>query len=473
MRSLVLAVVQSDAETDLGPALAALPGARGYVVRPPDLSGAPAPAGVGVLTVAAADRAQAAAAVRRAAAAEVIVVLEAGEQVSPELGAALVALAERAPGAYRARRLHRFLGRDVAGEMVTIAWRGAPADAAAGDLPGVVIKTEGDIATTVARLDADATRAAAERPAGGVADFAVRPLARLARLLVARRKDGVPGLILSVLESYGDMLAAAKAWERERSAAQRRAVSTARAVPVGFTSIETRSGWVVVREGTGDRLLRVLLEATPESVEGVPLVRGGRGATWALVLGDRARAVLRWYRRGGALRHLVRDRYFGWRPRPITELMLAEEARRRGVAAVEVLAARVDRLPGGFYRGAIVTREVERAETLAEVLLRRPPAGERAAVIDAVARAMCTMHDHGVHHRDLNAANILVRRDGDQVTVHLIDFDRATLGRRVPARRRRRALSRLARSLAKLDPEGSLVTLEDRAAFHRAYRGRP
>jgi tRNA A-37 threonylcarbamoyl transferase component Bud32 len=219
--------------------------------------------------------------------------------------------------------------------------------------------------------------------------------------------------------------------------------------------------------------LQTLLDATPERVDGEPWTRGGRGATWAVAVDERTRGVLRWYRRGGALRHLVRDRYFGWRPRPLRELLVTEQARRQGVPAVEVLAARVDRLAGGCYRGAIVTRAVEQAETLAEVVVRRPPQRERDAVIDAVARAVATMHDRGVHHRDLNAANILVQRDGDRVRVHVIDFDRATMRAALSERRRRQALRRLARSLAKLDPQGALVSAEDRAAFHRAYWGRP
>jgi tRNA A-37 threonylcarbamoyl transferase component Bud32 len=80
------------------------------------------------------------------------------------------------------------------------------------------------------------------------------------------------------------------------------------------------------------------------------------------------------------------------------------------------------------------------------------------------------MHDRGVHHRDLNAGNILLRVEGARVDVHLIDFDRAQLRRRVSARVRRRALRRLARSLDKLE-RGAAPTGAERAAFHRAYRG--
>jgi hypothetical protein len=152
-----------------------------------------------------------------------------------------------------------------------------------------------------------------------------------------------------MLETYGEVPTAAKVWERRHVMVRTPPRPSTRVVPAGFVPIETRSGWAVVRAGIDERFLRVLLEATPESVEGEPLARGGRGITWALALGDGARAVLRWYRRGGALRHFVRDRYFGWRPRPIAELMLTEEAPPRGGSGRG--AGGAGRSPPGDSRG--------------------------------------------------------------------------------------------------------------------------
>jgi hypothetical protein len=65
---------------------------------------------------------------------------------------------------------------------------------------------------------------------------------------------------------------------------------------------------------------------------------------------------------------------------------------------------------------------------------------------------------------------ILVHREADGAAVALLDFDRARL-RRAPlaAAARRRNLRRLARSLAKLDPEGRLAGAEERRAFHAGY----
>jgi len=475
MVSFALAVVQSDPATDPRPTLAGVAAEQRYLVRSPELAAEPVPPGVRLLATSCHDRLEAAAAVGRDCAAEAIAVLEAGECASPELAAALVDLPGSAgPAAYGARRLLRFLGREIDGGTIVMAWRGRPAAAAAPELlAGVVIKTEGDITTTIARLDVAATRAAAERSAAGVADLFTRPVASLGRRLLRRRRDGVPGFILSVLETYGEVLTAAKVWERETMAARRRTRPSTRRVPAGFVPVETDSGWAVVRADMREQLLPPLLEATPESVAGEPLVQGGRGATWALAIGDHGRAVLRWYRRGGALRRFVRDRYFGWRPRPVVELAVTEEAHRRGVATVEVLAARVDRLAGGFYRGAIVTREVRDAETLAAVLRRRKLEGERRAVLAAVAQTVRAMHDSGVHHRDLNASNVLVCGEGASITVRLIDFDRARLRRRVGARTRRRALRRLERSLGKLGVAERTVLAEDCAALERAYWDTP
>jgi len=265
-------------------------------------------------------------------------------------------------------------------------------------------------------------------------------------------------------------LIAATDWERAERAAARQVAPSARRVPDGFTAIDTRTGFVVVRDDLRDTLLRVLLDATPEIVDGELVNRGGRGATWAVTLADGTRAVLRWYRRGGVMRHFIRDRYFGWRPRPLAELVLTVEARRRGIAVPEVHGIRVDRARGG-YRGAIVTREIAGAETLGDVVHRDPRGDERAAIVAAVARVLRAMHDRGLHHRDLNVGNILVSRAEGAAAVHVIDLDRARLRKTVGRSARWRALRRLARSLAKLETSEA-QRAEDHAAFHRAYRER-
>jgi len=219
-----VAVVDVDGDADAGTALVALGGAARYVVRPERAAAAPPPAGVQVVSCAAREPTTIAARVSEAARADVVIVLAAHDAPTPALAAALAAIdADGPPAAFVAACVHRFLGRDVAGVRRAIAWRGDPGAAATTVvLPGHVVVAEPDITTAIARLDRAATIAAGDRASVGVGDFVARPVAALPRRLWIRRRDGVAGFVLSMLETYGDVLTAAKVWERDERAAARR-----------------------------------------------------------------------------------------------------------------------------------------------------------------------------------------------------------------------------------------------------------
>ena len=464
MAALVLVVVAIGPDGDLAPALAALPADRRVVVEPPGTPPRPLPDGVERVVDPEYRRAMLAARVRRDPGELIVVVME-DERPLPELAAALRALdGEAAPGRYAVERRVRFLGAEIGGDVIEVGW-GGHATGTAIRLPGALVRAPHDVAATIARLEALASRARRD-VAVGAADFVGRPLVAMARRLWRRRRAGVPGLVLSILETYGEVLAAAHAWER-LGIRPRRSEHLDR-VPPGFHVSRTPWGWLMVRDGTDDRLHESLLEATPEHVRGEPRA-GGRGGVWTVTWNGAGRAVLRWYRRGGAIRHFLTDRYFGWAPRPIVELGLTEEARRRGIAAPEVLAARVDRLRAGWYRGAIVTREIPDAVTLAAALHGHAADPERSELLAAVGRAIRRLHDRGVHHRDLNATNLLLRRDADGWAVYFIDFDRADVRASVGTRARGAALRRLDRSLAKLAPSAAPFTARDAQVVRQAY----
>ena len=197
-------------------------------------------------------------------------------------------------------------------------------------------------------------------------------------------------------------------------------------------------------------------------------VAGGRAGTHRVTLADGRTVRVRAYRRGGLIGRFVHHAYLGFSPRPLHELVVTGEARRRGVATAEVLAARVE--GHVVYRGTLVTAEIPAAETLLDALRHASDATTRCTLAAAAGRAIAALHAAGVVHADLNATNIVVHPEHGTYAITLLDFDRARV-RSGPlgAAARRRGLRRLTRSLTKLDPAGTLVGPAERRAFGVAY----
>jgi len=183
---------------------------------------------------------------------------------------------------------------------------------------------------------------------------------------------------------------------------------------------------------------------------------GGRGGT-SFIAAPIGQCVLRHYRRGGMVARVMGDRYL-WtgaeRTRGFAEFRLLAALHERGLHVPAPVAARFER-QGVHYRADLITRRIEHAETLAQLL-----ALERcdAAVAARVGAALAQFHDAGAYHADLNAHNLLL----DSGAVWVIDFDRGEL--RPPARAWQLAnLARLKRSLIKLG-----AARDGEAAFERA-----
>lgn len=202
-------------------------------------------------------------------------------------------------------------------------------------------------------------------------------------------------------------------------------------------------------------------------------VEGGRQPHPVVELPGGERAVMRSYRRGGAMRHLNRERYFLGH-RAFDELRATEQARRGGVRVPTVLAASEHRRAIG-YTATLATLWIPRARDGAAWLPDAAPAA-RMAMLGEAGRQIGRMHDAGVAHPDLNLRNLLIGERGrrndpceteDQGAqndepdglgnrsgplVYLLDFDRARVfAGPVPPARRARDLRRLARSARKLD----------------------
>lgn len=207
-------------------------------------------------------------------------------------------------------------------------------------------------------------------------------------------------------------------------------------------------------------------------------VAGGRGSAWRVQTPAGA-AVLRHYRRGGAMARLLGDRYWWQRAdltRPFTEFRLLLQLQALRLPAPEPLAARYRRA-GLFYRADLLTRLIADAQTLAErIAARRADAVTMRRVGATVAR----FHAAGVWHADLNAHNVLLvdvaRRaslavhDDAALRVYLIDFDRGEL-RPQAGDWPEHNLARLRRSLLKLGAAADGETVFDTALWQPLRAG--
>ncbi|MCC6593114.1 MAG: 3-deoxy-D-manno-octulosonic acid kinase [Xanthomonadales bacterium] len=170
----------------------------------------------------------------------------------------------------------------------------------------------------------------------------------------------------------------------------------------------------------------------------------GRGATFAIEA-DFGPAVLRRYRRGGAVARVLKDRYV-WtgeaQARPFAEFRLLAAAFAAGLPVPRPLAAQVRRR-GAFYSGDLLMAEIARTQTLSARL--QVESDWTSFDWDGVGRTLGRVHAAGFRHADLNAHNLLLDDDGG---VHVIDWDR---GRRCAAGAwAETVLARLQRSLRKL-----------------------
>lgn len=193
---------------------------------------------------------------------------------------------------------------------------------------------------------------------------------------------------------------------------------------------------------------QALFDPQNPALNAVAVSQGGRQAAW-FVEGGFGRAVLRHYRRGGAVARISRDQYI-WRganaTRSFAEFHILSRMVARGLAVPRPVAAAYWR-SGLTYRAAILVGRIEHTCTLAERV--RASAEPEPAVLHELARVIFSMHNAGFWHADLNAYNILLDH-GDKAW--LIDFDKAVEGT-VPRSGRVNNLERLRRSLRKVVPD--------------------
>jgi 3-deoxy-D-manno-octulosonic acid kinase len=249
--------------------------------------------------------------------------------------------------------------------------------------------------------------------------------------------------------------------------------------PPGFVLIRDSHTTVVVREDYKAELLLQGLD-NPEKLRALcrdsSARYSGRGATPAVPIEGRPgeRMIIKTYRRGGMLRFLVRDLYWGDR-RPLNELRVGAAALHAGIPSAAVLAAVAFRVAGPFYCGYLITRELSGCRDLPS-FLNTGSAGsaeekfrQRRTLLARAARTIRAMHDRGFYHGDLNLKNILI--DVQQQTIYIIDWDKSQEQENISPAQRSSNMVRCCRSMVKLSRQGLALTERDQLFFLASYWG--
>ena len=269
----------------------------------------------------------------------------------------------------------------------------------------------------------------------GAVEFLWQPLREFARAALGSR--GAGWLSRAVLAGYWPLARAAKLWEAEM-----------RWEETHLDRLDSGRMRGIVRREWRATAERVLARDDGEAIV------GGRGGTLRIPT-EQGPVVLRRFRRGGAMRWLG-GTYFGFRHRPLREFALLLRARRRGLAVPDPLAAVVERRFGGIgYRGCLLMHEIVGATPVSDLI----HSGAGIDVVALIGRGLRELHDAGLSHPDVNLGNLLVVTRSYGSRLAFVDLDRARLRPRPLGRlARRRSLSRLRRSAAKLDPAGRLLS---------------
>lgn len=156
-----------------------------------------------------------------------------------------------------------------------------------------------------------------------------------------------------------------------------------------------------------------------DGVKKPEIMLAGRAAVKKILI-DGVPMIVRHYYRGGVPARFSKDRFLfrGWQStRAYREIHLLQEMSAMGLPVPQPIAAR-SLLHGMFYSGDIMMKEIEHAQTLANLLMKEALA---LPLWEAVGCTIKNFHQHGFEHVDLNANNILIDQNKK---IYLIDFDR-------------------------------------------------
>ncbi|MFO7753532.1 MAG: lipopolysaccharide kinase InaA family protein [Desulfobacteraceae bacterium] len=183
-------------------------------------------------------------------------------------------------------------------------------------------------------------------------------------------------------------------------------------------------------------------------------VLGGRTSSRFTEIPETGPVAVKFYSRGGLIRHISSDRYFYTGSiRSGVEFSFLSHARKAGVSVPFPLAyASKGRV---FYRAWLITRRIQAHTSFAELCLNDP---ERAfRLVPSISRSVRRLVEKGICHVDLHPGNVLI--DWNDVN-YIIDFDKAFFYSKSRAKLAEKYRNRWARAVRKHGLPESFAVLD-------------
>lgn len=170
---------------------------------------------------------------------------------------------------------------------------------------------------------------------------------------------------------------------------------------------------------------------------------GGRTAVTHILLDGIGPVVLKHYRRGGWLRHMVKQHYLNLgKNRARREFELLHRAAASGINVPTVIAyAYCGRV---IYRAWLITAEISQPISL--VQLSQQDQAKAGKLMQRVGQQIELLIENGIWHVDLHPGNVVIDQGGN---VFLLDFDRGRIYSGSKNKLKKRYLARWQRAVDK------------------------